>query len=156
MTEISFEVFKMTTTLGSTLMKSYRSLHVFLYHISRGKVGGSINGSPLLLLTVIGRKSGQAHTIPLAYIQHDGEYLISASAAGADKNPVWFLNLTNQPEARIEVKGKVYHVKVTVTAGAERNRLYALFKAQGRNFAEYERKTARRIPVIRLQPIATA
>ncbi len=145
----------MATTFGSILMKSFRNLHVFLYHSSHGKIGGSINGSPLLLLTVTGRRSGKTHTIPVAYVQYNGEYLISASAAGADKNPVWFSNLASEPEAKIEVMGKTYSVRTTITTGEERDRLYELFKAQGSNFAEYEKKTTRKIPVIRLQPIAT-
>ncbi len=145
----------MASTFRSSLRSSFRGLHVFLYHISSGKIGGSINGSPLLLLTVTGRKSGQAHTIPLAYVRHNGEYLISASAAGADKNPIWLSNLKSKPEATINVNGKTYHVKATITTGEERDRLYELFKAQGSNFAEYERKTTRKIPVIRLQPLAT-
>ena len=146
----------MASTFRSTLFKSFRNLHVFFYHASGGKFGGSINGSPLLLLTVIGRKSGQAHTMPLAYVRKDGEYLITASAAGADKNPVWLSNLESKPEAKIEVNGKTYNVKATITTGEERDRLYELFKAQGSNFAEYEKKTTRKIPVIRLQPITTA
>lgn len=129
---------------------------MFLYRNSGGKFGGSINGSPLLLLTVTGRRSGRAYTIPVAYVQHDGEYLISASAAGADRNPIWFSNLISKPEAKIDVKGQTYRVKVMPTTVEERDQLYELFKAQGRNFAEYEKKTTRKIPVIRLQPPGTA
>src|SRR6184192_2709194 len=121
-----------------TLMKSFRNLHVFLYHASGGKMGGSIMGSPLLLLTVIGRKSGQAYTMTLAYVQDKGDYLITASAAGAEKNPAWLKNLESKPEATIEVNGKTYKVKAVIVAGEERDRLYELFKAQGSNFGEYE------------------
>lgn len=142
----------MASTFRAQLMKSLRKLQVWMYHISSGKIGGSINGSPLLLLTVTGHKSGTPHTIPLAYVKHNGEYLISASAAGADKHPVWFTNLQSKLDATIEVSGKVYPVKATVATGAERDQLYNLFKAQGDNFAAYEQKTARKIPVIRLQP----
>lgn len=143
----------MASPFRNRLMKSMRNLHVFLYHISGGKIGGSINGSPLLLLTVTGRKSGRAYTIPLAYLLHNGEYLISASAAGADKNPAWLSNLESKPAAKIEVNGKAYNVKATITTGEERDQLYELFKAQGSNFAEYQKQTTRNIPVIRLQPV---
>ncbi|MFN8371992.1 MAG: nitroreductase/quinone reductase family protein [Anaerolineae bacterium] len=143
----------MASTIGNSMMKAFRNLHVFLYHISSGKVGGSILGSPLLLLTVTGRKSGRSYTMPLAYVEHNGEYLISASAAGADKNPIWFANLESNPHAKIEMKGKTYNVNAVVATGAERDQLYELFKAQGSNFAEYEKKTTRKIPVIRLQPV---
>jgi deazaflavin-dependent oxidoreductase (nitroreductase family) len=144
----------MASPFRSRLMKSIRKLQVFLYRVSGGKIGGSLNGSPLLLLTVSGRKSGRAYTIPLAFVLHKGEYLISASAAGADKHPVWLSNLEARPEATIEVNGKTYHVTAMITTGEERDRLYDLFKAQGSNFAAYEKKTTRTIPVIRLQPIA--
>jgi deazaflavin-dependent oxidoreductase (nitroreductase family) len=143
---------KMASTFRDTLMKSFRKLHTTLYHASGGKIGGSINGSPLLLLTVTGRKSGQAYIIPLAYVLHNGEYLISASAAGADKNPSWFSNLASKPAAKIEVNGKTYDVTATIATGEERDRLYELFKAQGSNFVEYEKKTTRIIPVIKLKP----
>lgn len=144
----------MASSLRGRMMKGFRSLHVFLYHTSGGKLGGSINGSPLLLLTVKGRKSGQPYTMPLAYIRQGGDYLITASANGADKNPAWFANLQSQPQATIEVSGKTYTVTPTVTEGAERDQLYELFRMQGSNFVEYEKKTARRIPVIRLHPVA--
>lgn len=145
----------MASSFTSTLMKSFRNLQVFLYRSSGGKIGGSINGSPLLLLTVTGRKSGKEHTLPLAYVLHNGEYLITASAAGADKNPTWLSNLESKLEAKIEVNGKTYNVRANITAGEERDRLYELFKAQGNNFAEYEKRTTRRIPVVRLQTIGT-
>ena len=144
----------MASSFGNQLMKGFRNLHVWMYRTSGGKWGGSVNGSPVLLLTVVGRKSGQAYTLPLAYVLH--EYLITASAGGADKNPVWLSNLENMSEAKIEVSGKTYTVKPTVTTGAERDQLYELFKAQGSNFGEYEHKTTRKIPVIRLQVIGAA
>jgi deazaflavin-dependent oxidoreductase (nitroreductase family) len=141
----------MASSLGNTFMKGFRNLHVFIYHISSGKMGGSILGSPVLLLTVTGRKSGQPHTLPLAYVRHNNEYLISASAAGADKNPIWLGNLEHNPQAKIEVDGKTFNVQATITTGDERTQLYELFKKQGSNFVEYEKKTTRKIPVIRLQ-----
>lgn len=142
----------MASTARKTLMKRLRQLHAFIYHISGGQMGGSINGSPLLLLTVTGRKSGAAYTIPLAYVRHEGDYLVSASAAGSDHHPAWFANLQSQPNAHIEVSGRIYRVSATVAPDDEREALYALFKSQGDNFAAYEKKTTRKIPVIRLHP----
>ncbi len=145
----------MASPLGSTLMKSFRNLQIFLYRISSGKIAGSINGSPLLLFTVTGRKSGRAYTVPLAYVRHNDEYLVSASAAGSDRNPVWFSNLKSSPQAKIEVMRKTYCVTAVITTGEERERLYKLFKAQGSNFVAYEKKTTRKIPVIRLRPVSS-
>jgi F420H(2)-dependent quinone reductase len=145
----------MASSLGDTLMKGFRNLHVFLYHISSGKIGGSVIGSPVLLLTTIGRKSGQPRTVPLAYVRHNDEYLITASAAGADKNPVWLANIEHNPNVKIEVAGKTLNAKALITTGDERTQLYELFKKQGSNFVEYETKTTRKIPVIRLQVLDT-
>jgi deazaflavin-dependent oxidoreductase (nitroreductase family) len=144
-----------TMAIGDTLMKAFRNLHIFVYRVSGGKIGGRVFGSPVLLVSVTGRKSGKQYTIPLVYVQYNGEYLISASAAGADKNPVWFKNLESNPDAKIEVNGKAFNVKATIVIGEERDRLYELFKAQGSNFADYEKKTTRKIPVVRLQPTTT-
>ena len=139
-------------SFSDNLMKGFRNFQVAMYHRSGGKMGGSINGSPLLLLTVTGRKTGKQYALPLAYVLHDGDYLITASAAGAEKNPVWLSNLESKPEVTIEVGDKTYRVQATIIAsGEERDRLYALFKAQGSNFGSYEKKTARKIPVIRLK-----
>jgi deazaflavin-dependent oxidoreductase (nitroreductase family) len=143
-------------SFGDQIMKGFRNLHVWMYRTSGGKRGGSVQGSPLLLLTVVGRKSGQAYTLPLAYVRDGDDYLITASAGGADKNPAWLANLENMPEAKIEVSGKTYTVKPTVITGELRDQLYELFKAQGSNFGEYEHKTTRKIPVIRLQVIGAA
>ena len=112
-----------------------------------------MNGNPLLLLTTTGRKTGLPRTTPLMYVHKDNEYLIAASAGGADQNPTWLSNLNNKPEATIEVNGKPIKVKAIITSGDERDQLYENFKALGSNFVEYEKKTTRKIPVVRLQPI---
>src|SRR5262245_17066745 len=125
----------MTSSFGKWMMKNFRNFHVWMYRTSGGKRGGSIQGSPLLLLTVIGRKTGKSYTMPLAYVLHNGDYLITATAGGADKNPAWLANLESMSEAKIEVSDKTYTVKPTVVTGEERDRLYELFKAQGQNFA---------------------
>jgi len=133
-------------------MKYMMKLAVFLYRVSGGKIGGSVNGFPVLLLTTTGRKSGKTHTNPVAYIQQGDEYLISASYAGQPKNPAWFLNLEKTPDAKIELSGKSMNVHAEIASSDERTQLYELFKAKGSNFVEYEKKTTRKIPVIRLKP----
>jgi deazaflavin-dependent oxidoreductase (nitroreductase family) len=136
------------------IVKTFTGAHVLVYRLSKGKLGGTIAGFPLLLLTTTGRKSGRARTTPVAYLRSGGEYLISASAGGADTHPAWFYNLQSKPEAKIEVDGQTFNVKVTIAEGAERDRLYEQFKAKGQNFVQYEQRTRRIIPVICLQPLS--
>ena len=87
------------------------------------------------------------------FIHKNDEYLIAATASGSDQNPTWLSNLNNKPEATIEIQDKKINVKAVITSGDERDQLYELFKALGLGFAAYEKKTIRKIPVIRLQPI---
>jgi hypothetical protein len=88
------------SAFGNAMMRRPLDLHVFLYRSSRGKVGGEIAGGTLLLLTVVGRKSGRSQTIPLAYVVDGGDYVVAASAAGAARDPAWYLNLTSAPAPR--------------------------------------------------------
>ena len=145
----------MASSLQNRIFKVFTSLHVFLYHTSGGKIWGSMNGNPVLMLTTTGRLSGKPRTTPVMYVHKDNEYLIAASAGGADQNPTWLSNLNNKPDASIEIDGKQIKVKAVITSGDERDKLYENFKALGSNFIEYEKKTTRKIPVVRLQPITT-
>ncbi len=145
----------MGSDLQNRLIRFFTSVHVFLYHNSGGKIWGSMNGNPVLMLTTTGRKTGLPRTTPVVYVHKDDEYLIAASAGGADQNPTWLSNINSKPEATIEINGKQIKVNAVITSGDERDKLYELFKAMGPGFIEYEKKTTRKIPVVRLQPVAT-
>ena len=145
----------MASSLQNRVVRLFTGLHVFLYHTSGGKIWGSMNGNPILMLTTTGRLSGKPRTTPVMYVHKDNEYLIAATAGGANQNPAWFSNLNSIPEATIEIDGKQINVKAIITSGEERDKLYENFKALGNNFVEYEKKTTRKIPVIRLQPLTT-
>ncbi|MBA3873972.1 MAG: nitroreductase family deazaflavin-dependent oxidoreductase [Anaerolineae bacterium] len=143
----------MASGLQTRIFKLVTGLHVFLYHASSGKIWGSMNGNPVLMLTTTGSKTGLPRTTPVMYVHKDNEYLIAASAGGSNQNPTWLSNLNHNPQATIEINGKQIKVKTVITSGDERDRLYENFKAMGSNFIEYEKKTTRKIPVIRLQPV---
>jgi F420H(2)-dependent quinone reductase len=144
----------MASVPPQSVLKVFMNAHIFLYRLSKGKIGATMLGLPVLLLTTIGRKSGRARTTPLVYVRDGDQYLIAATAGGADQHPSWFLNLQNMSEAMIEVGGKTFSVKVTLTDETERAQLYERFKAKGDNFIQYQQKTDRPIPVIRLNPSA--
>jgi deazaflavin-dependent oxidoreductase (nitroreductase family) len=135
------------------IFKVVTGVHIFLYRRSGGKVWTHMVGLPVLLLITTGKKTGLQRTTPVVYLRDGNDYLIAASAGGIDKNPTWFGNLEHKPEAKIEIAGKIINVKVVIETGAERDRLYELFKTQGTTFEGYERSTSRKIPVVRLQPI---
>jgi deazaflavin-dependent oxidoreductase (nitroreductase family) len=122
------------------------------FRANEGKVGGPFEGAPVLLLTSTGAKSGEQRTTPVVY-QKDGERMvIFASKAGAPENPAWYHNLVANPTATVEVGPDTVEVEALVAEGDERERLFSRQKELMPQFAEYEQKTTRRIPVVALQP----
>ncbi|HEY2216136.1 MAG TPA: nitroreductase family deazaflavin-dependent oxidoreductase [Solirubrobacteraceae bacterium] len=122
------------------------------FRANEGKVGGPFEGAPVLLLTSTGAKSGEQRTTPVVY-QPDGDRMvIFASKAGAPENPAWFHNLRANPTATVEVGSDTVEVEAIVTDGDERERLFSKQKQLMPQFADYEQKTTREIPVVALQP----
>jgi deazaflavin-dependent oxidoreductase (nitroreductase family) len=126
---------------------------VFLYNVSGGRIGGKMGQVPVLLLTTVGRKSGKQRTLPLVYIMDGPAYVITASAGGADKNPGWFFNIRSNPQATIQVKDK--HIKVTaeVAEPEKKSELWSRLVEVAPNFAGYQKRTSREIPMVILHPV---
>jgi deazaflavin-dependent oxidoreductase (nitroreductase family) len=120
------------------------------FRANQGKVGGPMEGMPILLLTMTGAKTGRTLIRPLCY-SRDGERLvIIASYGGASRNPPWYHNLLANPVVTVEVGTEKFKAKAAQTSGAERQRL---FDAQARLrpfFNDYQKKTKRQIPVLTL------
>jgi deazaflavin-dependent oxidoreductase (nitroreductase family) len=124
------------------------------FRANGGKVGGPFEGGTLLLLTTTGAKSGKQRVSPLAYTTDGDRLIIIASKAGAPTNPDWYHNLLAHPTATIEVGTEQFQVKATsVLEEPERSRLYAKMVAKAPGFADYERKTTRKIPVVLLEKV---
>lgn len=123
------------------------------FRANDGRVTGPFAGSPLLLLTTVGARSGESRTTPLVHTRDGDRYVIIASKGGAPTNPSWYHNLLANPRATVEVGAERFDVIASVAEGAERDRLFASQAAQMPNFAEYQRKTRRRIPVVVLEGI---
>jgi deazaflavin-dependent oxidoreductase (nitroreductase family) len=122
------------------------------YRANGGKVGMFPNGS-LLLLHSTGAKSGAMRTSPLAYQKVGDAYAIFASNAGAAASPAWYHNLLAHPKTTIELGTEVIKVTARVAGPEERELIWKRQKENAPNFAEYERKTDRQIPVVILEPV---
>ena len=118
-----------------------------------GKVGGPFAGSPMLLLTTTGAKSGQSRTTPLVHTMDDDRIVIIASKGGAPTNPDWYHNLVAHPTAIVEVGTEKFQAQARVAEGEERQRLYDQQAALMPGFAEYQKKTTRQIPVVILERV---
>jgi deazaflavin-dependent oxidoreductase (nitroreductase family) len=143
-------------TLAQRLWKAGNVAAVWMYRRTGGKVGGKAKGGSLvLLLTVAGRTSGQPHTVPVAYVERDGDYYLAATAGGQPKEPQWIRNLRAASSATIEVGRDRKSVSVEVLAGAASDAAWKdVIVATYPSFAPYEAKSGRRIAVARLTPTA--
>ena len=121
------------------------------YRANGGQVTGQFAGAPLLLLTTTGAKSGQPRTTPLAYTADGDRLLVIASKGGAPTHPDWYHNLVANTDVTVEVGTETFPARATVPDGEERDRLFNQMAAQMAGFADYQRNTTRRIPVVVLE-----
>lgn len=117
---------------------------------NKGVVGGPFQGANLLLLHSVGAKSGEPRINPLAYFEDGDDFLIVASYAGAPTNPPWYYNLLANPGVDIEVGDGQLSARAEVVGEPERTELYSRIAAAASTFAEYQEKTNRVIPLVRL------
>ncbi|HKT21021.1 MAG TPA: nitroreductase family deazaflavin-dependent oxidoreductase [Nitrososphaerales archaeon] len=122
------------------------------FRSNHGKVGGPFKGSPLLLIHHVGAKTGTARVNPVMYLKDGSRFLVFASKGGAPHNPGWYYNLKAYPDLEIEVGDGTIKVRAEEVKGEERDALYARQASIYPQFADYQRKTKRVIPVIALTP----
>lgn len=134
------------------LMKLIWKVHPWIYQQTGGRIGARMFGVPILLLTTKGRRTGQARTTPLMYLNKGQSWVVAASYAGEPRHPAWWLNLEAEPHAQIQRRALVTRVVARETEGEEREQLWLEIVQQDRSFAEYQRRTIRRIPVVILEP----
>ena len=140
----------MTEFTDAASFHAFNAAIVDEFRANGGKVGGQFEGGNLLLLHTTGAKSGQPRMSPLAYLPVDGKILIVGSKAGADTNPDWVHNLRANPHARIEIGEDQYDVAARELPADERDATYPLITAVAPQFADYQAKTSRVIPLFEL------
>jgi deazaflavin-dependent oxidoreductase (nitroreductase family) len=124
------------------------------FRANGGKVGGPFEGGNILLLTTTGAKSGQPRISPLAYSTDGDNIVVVASKGGAPTNPDWFYNLVANPIVTVERGTEQFQARATVPEGEDRDRLFSQVSVHMPGFAEYQRNTTRKIPVVVLERIA--
>lgn len=123
-------------------------------HLRDFTAGGGKPDTPNLLLTTVGRKSGKEIVLPLIYGVDGDRFLIVASKGGAPEHPAWYLNLTAQPEVKLQVAAKRLNARAYTASGAERERLWQVMADVFPPYNEYQTRTTREIPVVVLAPHA--
>jgi F420H(2)-dependent quinone reductase len=122
--------------------------HVSLYRLSRGRIGGRMWNSPVLLLTTVGRKTGKHRTTPLLYLKDNDRIAIVASNGGRDKEPSWWTNLKTSPNAKVQIKGEKKTIVARKANDSEQAGLWPLLTKMYPSYDEYQKKTKREIPVV--------
>jgi deazaflavin-dependent oxidoreductase (nitroreductase family) len=147
----SFSRFSMS--LPPAVLRAAGKMNVPLYRATKGRLGSKVGRAPVLLLTTIGRRSGQQRTAPVLYLEDGGARLIViGSNAGNERPPAWALNLVANPEAEVEVRSDRRQVRARVAEGHERADLWSKMNAQYGGFEDYRARTARDIFVFVLEP----
>jgi deazaflavin-dependent oxidoreductase (nitroreductase family) len=130
----------------------FMAMHAGMYRLTGGKLGGSMGGTRVLLLTTTGRKSGKTFTTPLGCFAYQGGYMIVASNAGQPNHPGWYFNLQSHPRVTVQVMDKVLTVTAEVLSGEARTLAWQHVITRAPNYAGYEKSTTREIPLVLLHP----
>jgi deazaflavin-dependent oxidoreductase (nitroreductase family) len=136
-------------------LKTMNTVHRGLLKLSGGRLGWNAGRMPVLELTTTGRKSGQPHSVMLTSpVQEGSTIVVVASRGGDDHHPAWFLNLRDHPDVDVAMGGKPkQRMRARVANPEERARLWPLVTADHKNYAGYQTKTTREIPLVLLEPV---
>ncbi|MDQ3864079.1 MAG: nitroreductase family deazaflavin-dependent oxidoreductase [Actinomycetota bacterium] len=140
---------KVSNLMGKAIGKAHSSV----YRASDGRVWGKMLGGPVLLLNTTGRKSGQRRTTPLLYVVDGENFVVIASNGGAPVHPAWYLNLTSNPDATVEIEDREVRVRAEEAHQEEKARLWRKMVEMYPPYDDYQKKTEREIPLIVLHPL---
>src|ERR1700712_2150564 len=124
------------------------------YMASGGEKGTELKGRPVILLTTIGAKTGKVRKTPLMRVEHGGEYAVVASLGGAPKNPVWYYNIVANPRVELQDGAETKDYDSREVFGDEKAAWWERAVATWPDYAEYQTKTDRQIPVFVLTPVS--
>jgi deazaflavin-dependent oxidoreductase (nitroreductase family) len=123
------------------------------YESSNGAEGTDLNGSPCLLIDYLGRRSGEWHRTVLIYGRDGDDYLIVASKGGSDQHPVWFLSVRDNPEVHLRVNDERFTARAEVLSPQDKARVWPSLLTIYPPYEDYQKKTDRDIPVVRLHRV---
>jgi deazaflavin-dependent oxidoreductase (nitroreductase family) len=139
--------------LGLAAVKLMNRINVWLYRVSSGRIGNKfLRGAPVCLLTVRGRKTGEPRTVALLYLADGDDVIVVASLGGMSKHPLWYRNLEAKPDVTLQIGATARAMTARRVSDEEKAALWPRLTAMYRDFDDYQGRTTRNIPVIRLSP----
>ena len=131
------------------------NLQVWVYRRTNGRVWRRWRwGPPVLLLDHVGRKSGQQRVSPVVYTPNGDDLLVVASYGGSEKDPIWWLNLKANPRTTVQVGGEHREVVARLANPEEKAAVWPKLCEANSDYAKYQEKTERDIPVVILSPVS--
>jgi deazaflavin-dependent oxidoreductase (nitroreductase family) len=124
------------------------------YESSGGREGTTLRGLPVIILTTKGAKSDKIRKTPLMRVEHDGKYAVVASLGGAPKNPVWYYNVVANPLVELQDGPVRQDLTAREVTGEEKRQWWERAVSAYPDYADYQRKTDRQIPVFVLEPLS--
>jgi F420H(2)-dependent quinone reductase len=143
---------RISTSMPASMLRVTGKLNVPIYRLSRGRVMGHVGRAPVLLLTTVGRRSGQRRTAPVVYMRDGENLVVIGSNAGNRNEPGWSFNLKADGDAEVEVGAERREVRARVAEGEERERLWQAMNEQYAGFDDYSVRTSRDIALFVLEP----
>ncbi len=136
------------------VLKTMNAVHRAGLRLTGNRVGATFGGMPALELTTVGRRSGRPRPVMLTSPLREGDaYVVVASRGGDDVHPAWYLNLCENAAVEVRVVGQAKTpMRARVATAEERARMWPLITARYANYAGYQRRTEREIPLVLLEP----
>ena len=141
-------MFILAAQMRRLFLKTVGAVHRSVYRASGGRIAGSIQGVPVLLLTTKGRKSGKRRVTPLLFVRDGDRVVVVASNGGSDRHPAWWLNICSDPAVEVEIGRTKTAMTARKASPDERARLWPEFTSRYAGYAKYAARTAREIPVV--------
>ena len=139
--------------IAKPIIRVMSRLNTWAYRLTNGWIGGTyLHGVPVLLLTVVGRKTGRRLTTPLTYLKDGERLVVAASRAGMDQHPLWYLNLVANPDVEVQAGSDVRPMRAHTAEDAERAEYWPRLVALNPDYGVYQARTERKIPVVVLSP----
>jgi len=138
-------------TKHNPIITIFWAIHLKLYQWSSGRIGNMLRGLPILLLITKGKKTGQLRTKALMYLPYGNDFVVIASNLGKDNHPAWWLNLTAEPNASVQIGRSHFTVHAREAQEDERESIWQALAQKTSDYEQYRSWTSRRIPLVILE-----
>lgn len=133
-------------------IKPFSGLNAKVYKLTGGRLMGTLQGRPVMLVTMTGAKTGKERTIPLMYVPYKEGVIVVASQGGAPKSPVWYKNLVANPDVVVQYKGTKMNLRARQVDDAEKAEVWPTCVEHYHEYDDYQKRTDRNIPVFVCEP----